>query len=121
MLFLYTCVVITNNNLFELVIPPQINCERYIVFISYTIFLKYHVYEVLLFSLFSMAPTDVFNNCKRKTPRNITIRTINTFNRKDITNKIIIFTINQCITNYVIAKYLHITSREQLRSTNHNM
>ena len=50
MLFLYTCVVITINNLFELVIPPQINSERYIVFIYYTIFLKYHVYEVLLFS-----------------------------------------------------------------------
>ena len=62
MLFLYTCVVITINNLFELVIPPQINCERYIVFIYYTILLKYHVYEVLLFSLFSNA-TNGGDNC----------------------------------------------------------
>ena len=63
MLFLYTCVVITIHNLFELVIPLQINCERFIVFIYHTIFLKYHVYEVLLFSFFSTAPINVFNNC----------------------------------------------------------
>ena len=41
---------------------------------------------------------------KHKTPRNIMIRTINNFNRKDITNEIIIFTINQ-----------------QLKSTKHNI
>ena len=54
MLFLYTCVLITINNLFELVSPPQINCERYIVFIYYIIFLNIMYMKYCCFLRFQM-------------------------------------------------------------------